>query len=180
MNRFRMVAMVLGLLAGCADEAKEEGLPVVHDDALDVDYVVHPETGRRWLRCALGQTYDADRGACAGEATRFGFLAALEACPDGYAVPSNEDFATVLCNFRGQFDEVCPGNNRYDPCADCSICASMFPGDTGMYPSSSYDPFPGNESYYHFWSFWFDLGCMVDDATTPQNPVHTVRCVEAP
>lgn len=151
---------------------------VYHDETTGLYLVNHPETGRRWLRCPIGQEWSEDSCACEGETSLLYFAEAIGECPPGFVFPSDDDFATVLCNYSEAMIEECPAEH-FDACAECSLCDLIFPEDVGYYPSSDYQ-FDVETGTGAVRGYDFGTGCSSEDYYDDNlyGPCWNVRCVE--
>ena len=131
-KKWCVIAGLLAAIAGCQNE--DDTARAFFDDETGQWVVAHPETGKLWLRCDIGQTWNRQSGRCTGERLEMIYSEALLACPDGFSMPSNADMASVLCNL---VDEGEYGHRKYDPCSECSTCDYMFPDEKGGYFSST-------------------------------------------
>ena len=170
--RRTIVQVVLCVLSGCEtttgnDDNTDTGGgscdgTAYLDENLERYVVCHPTTTDIWLRCPIGQNWNPKTSACEGEITQLTYLDAQDACPEGYGLPTNDDFSTILCNFSQTMISDCPADH-YASCSECSICDLMFPTDTGQYLSADSIPIYDGEAYRIF-VFDFNTGCVIEDA----------------
>lgn len=164
----RVSLLVLGfaLSASCQDDACDPD--VYLDDETGQWVVDNPRTGRTWLRCPLGQEWDAEVLHCAGQAALFGYAEAQGACPAGFSWPGDGDFGTVLCDPV----DISGCDAQYGSCSDCDLCRLMFEVDTGRYVSDSSGGSSGGVTTYDF-----GTGCA-NWGADPESTNINVRCVK--
>ncbi len=89
-----------------------------------------------WCRCDVGQSWNGE--ICEGDSKGFDWESASESCPVGYVVAHHFDYAELLGNCNGNFDD----NNLIfcDSCSQSDSCISIF-GDTihTLWTANSYD-----------------------------------------
>jgi len=97
-------------------------------DGPSEDYVVQPDTDKRWKRCPVGMTWDGWR--CTGTATRMAWSTAMSSCPSGYHLPYLDDFIALL---GGCIDSVLNHEDTFlgmcNTCAESAACSAMFSDD---------------------------------------------------
>lgn len=101
-----------------------------------LDHVPQPGTDKCWT-CLIGEA-GADGGKCPNveanyDPKEFKLADAREACPDGFDIPSIEDFVSIYS--KCQFDDF--SNIDCGECSDDNLCRSMFGNslDTGVWSS---------------------------------------------
>lgn len=167
---------------GCIEDATSKSQDVEFDKDLNAWIVYHPQTNAMWLRCDVGQTWNPEKKACEGDVARVMLLESMNACPDGFTLPSNADFATILCNFSSN-QSFCNGNAGYDSCEDCSNCHLMFP-DIGnesysaSYYSSDFYWIEEIERYNCFnFELWGEASCVFDYTLKGNDEEKSVKCI---
>ncbi len=78
-----------------------------------------------WCRCDVGQSWNGE--ICEGDSEKFGWESASEICPEGYGLPSHVDFAALLGNCSGDFDE--DDMVTCDSCSQSESCVAVFEDD---------------------------------------------------
>lgn len=186
MNKIQMVfvwlvvSILLCVVFSCSEE-EENGVCQVNEDADTQQYVIaHSQTGVLWLRCAIGQEWNDKSCKCEGEPTKLNLTDAMQACPEGFVFPSNQDMVSVICNYQGSAQtQTCP-EDLYENCGQCSICNAMFGNDDGIYPSSDLVPQEdwGKEGWIvDIWDF--GVACHYadwDDGVS--STMYNVRCIK--
>lgn len=81
--------------------------------------------GLFWLYCLVGQKYDK---GCTGDALILTWEQALEACPDGYRLPTLEEFMGLLGECQSDFDETKGATATCLACPASEICNEAYPG----------------------------------------------------
>ena len=79
--------------------------------------------GVSWCRCDVGQSWNGE--TCEGDSIGwFDWDSALESCPEGYFIASNVQYAELLGNCVGNFDD----NDliECDSCGQNDSCVSIF------------------------------------------------------
>jgi hypothetical protein len=143
------------------------------DEELGQWVVRHEVTGRRWLRCPVGQEWNPGACECEGLPNEGDFGWARTACPEGFFWPSDYDFTSVLCNLvHNDGEAAC--DDHYSPCEECSVCREMFGADRGWYASSNSDLDRINGHWGESSGYSFANGCF-GSASDEKMPV---RCVE--
>lgn len=128
-----------------------------------------PDTALFWLRCPIGQEWEAS--SCQGSPKQLQWKEALKACPAGYRLPFKKEFIELL---GGCEDAVKRGNKGgCQECATSKTCSSMFGEDTLDYWTSL--PFAGDPSYA--WFVDFEYG-SVDSYGSKDSSCH-VRCLRS-
>jgi formylglycine-generating enzyme required for sulfatase activity len=128
--------------------------------------VQQPGTSLYWLRCPLGQYWDVNDCACAGDLETQLWDAALTVCPSGYRLPTKEEFMDLL----GRCPPSCPNYCECDSCATSTTCADMFGSTNEWYwASDSYDDSQA-------WTAWFQIGAI---STRDKTSSSWVRCVRS-
>jgi len=173
MNKiFSIVAVIACLVASVACD--HIGYPVFQDEQTGEWVVKHPRNGRYWLRCDVGQKWDQKNKKCTGERVELVYTKAMNACPEGFMLPNNKDFATILCNYGHDVDD----RIKYDSCSECSICDRMFPDGKNIYYSSNTYWSDEVNDYIGFvfelWSGYVWYGGPTQDETA------NVMCIKIP
>ena len=112
--------------------------------------VKQPGTSLYWLRCPLGKRWKGK--ACSGERMSSYWTKAMRVCPDGYRLPTQQEFMALLggCHKQRRAGDYFDCNT----CAKSKTCRSMFGKDMGRYWSSS----PWDDS--SIWDAHFRLGIV--------------------
>ncbi len=97
----------------------------------DMD-ILQPGTETVWLKCPLGRTFDGQ--VCKGQSASMNFKDALSACPEGYRLPTLDEFVTLLGGCDDNVKKKNPGM-----CSSCreGACYEMFRSDIDCYWSSA-------------------------------------------
>ena len=103
----------LCLLASACDDGSG-GAGAACDDAAAIE---QSSTALVWLRCPLGTCWDGE--LCQGEPLVWEWGGALEACPDGYRLPTRQEYVDLLGGCAG-------GSAECDSCDMNPTCAPMF------------------------------------------------------
>lgn len=140
-------------------------LPVVQAGA----EVHRPASPLRWLRCAVGQTWDGK--ACVGIARSLDWKEAASSCPAGYRLPTAQEFGTLLActNESGTSDRDA---RTCRPCPEAGACHGLFGQDTGQYWSLS-----PVVSYFLPADVSFETGRFSRAEFSMPYSSHAVRCV---
>jgi hypothetical protein len=86
--------------------------------------VNQPNSSNVWLRCPVGMTWD--RFECIGEPAKYLYDDALLACPDGFGLPAEENFQSLLAGCEKGYitnKDVC------ELCVDSPDCIATFGAD---------------------------------------------------
>lgn len=170
---------------GCSEKVTNTTYNVEFDENLNQWIVRHPETGAIWLRCDIGKEWNPDKQICVGDATPTTLQGSQAACPDGFTLPSNADFATILCNYSTS-RPACLGYAGYDSCETCSTCNNMFPdiGDksySASYFSSDFYWIEEVESYHCFnFELWGENSCVFEynvPEESEKNEKKNIKCI---
>lgn len=166
----------------CNEDVTSKAYDVSFDENLREWIVYHPETNAMWLRCDVGQTWHPDKKVCEGDVAEVTLLESVDACPDGFTLPSNADFATILCNFSRNLPP-CNGNSGYDSCENCTICHLMFPevgneSYSASYYSSDFYWIEETERYNCFnFDLWGEASCIYDYTVDGSREKKSVKCI---
>ena len=118
-----------------------------------------------WLRCPLGQCWIDNN--CVGVPGRFSWDKAMDACPQGWRLPTREDFLDLL----GECEEDASGDGT-ETCGscgeECNALFGLYNDDHGYYWSSTED---GEEA----WSVYFNYG---NAGFESKDEKHWARCVK--
>jgi hypothetical protein len=97
------------------------------------DGIAQPDSDLIWMRCPLGGLWDG--AACQWTCSWMTWPEALVACPDGWRLPTLQEFIDLL----GDCDaDVLAGNWGYcNSCSQSPACASMFSPTTGLFWSAT-------------------------------------------
>jgi hypothetical protein len=135
--RFLFGMVFLSMLSSCdKEELCTKG--VQYDEDTGQYVILDESTGETWMRCRLGEEWDEEGCTCEGEPTQVLIADAPDACPDGFILPSNEDFASILCNSLGGHTRMCP-NEQYEKCKNCEDCRNLFGSeDEGIFLTSDH------------------------------------------
>lgn len=167
--RKQFLVLTLGLapclLSACGDGEAADAVKRSETAVNDID-------GAVWMTCAVGQTFDASAGACTGEPAAIPCEETLTTCPEGFALPTKDNFQNALCGLIGSMDDVC-ATDRFMSCAKCDVCTALFGQDTGSYPI--------REGYVRDGMYigevvHFETGCSDDDGFP--DTLCNVRCVK--
>ncbi len=108
-----------------------------------------------WQRCAVGQTWNATRRSCDGQASVFGRSSAQElTAPGGFRVPTRHELSTLIyCSDTREFGQDCSSSGSY---TRPTIMAEAFPNTPSArsWSSSTYT-WMINVSY---WYVDFEVG----------------------
>ena len=66
----------------------------------DMNEIKQPYTDLYWLRCPLGQTWNGS--ACTGKTNQMDWTTAQSACPEGFRVPTRQEFMSLLGGCDGR------------------------------------------------------------------------------
>jgi TolB-like protein len=91
--------------------------------------VQQPGTKLLWLRCRHGKIWNGT--SCEGQTKKMRWEDAPKACPEGYRVPTVDEYKTLLGGCSGRESISCTS------CSTSPSCSSMFGSDAGVYWSSS-------------------------------------------
>ncbi len=143
------------------EKARKERIAKIKD-------VKQPGTNLYWLRCPIGQRWTGS--SCKGKAREMNWHKAKNACPDGYWLPTRQEFVSLL----GGCDADVKGGKggSCNKCAKSRKCRSMFGKDERHYWSSSSD---AADSPY-VWNVRFNSGDV--DCGDKDNDFG-VRCVRS-
>jgi hypothetical protein len=179
---FALMGALCAVLAGCDDGEPQGGIAVRLDGETGQWVVDHPTSGLAWLRCMIGQSWNADAGRCDGEQTLFYLFDAVKACPAGFSLPTDADLASVICNYKGTGTVNCP-LDEYDPCSECSVCVDLFGKDTdGWILSADMEKTESQGKDWWLTRVWdFKTGCATMDGDGGTDYLcYNVRCVKRP
>ena len=153
------------------------GCDVYSDPETGQTVIKDSETGKTWLRCPMGQTWDEKTCSCIGTLKKYSLQESLEACPDGYQLPQNEDFRDVVCD---EIEPVVCDVKRYDACQECSKCVSLFGMDEGNYVTSDIET--TDEGWYiNIWNlrnFCHIVDLVPNESTVQEGVGPYVRCIK--
>ncbi len=95
--------------------------------------VSQPGTDLCWFRCPMGRTWDGSE--CTGDTARKNWNDAMATCPDGYSLPTRDQFMALL----GNCDSYVTGGSygSCDSCSASSTCNGMFGSDEEVYWTST-------------------------------------------
>ena len=144
-------------------------------------YVIDRQTGLEWMRCALGQSYDAGTNRCIGDPSRYDWAGALQVAQDypGWRLPTIKELQSLV-------DMQCYGpaiNSRIFPDTPGSPAPEYFggtptPPPVGFWSSTPFHELDGRGEYSQAWILQPFLG---DATPAPKtNPVNYVRLVRDP
>jgi hypothetical protein len=93
------------------------------------DGIAQPDSDLVWMRCPLGGLWDG--AECQWTCSWMTWPEAIDACPDGWRLPTRQEFVDLLGNCDA---DVLGGNWGYcDSCSESPACASMFSPTTGLF-----------------------------------------------
>ncbi len=139
------------------------------------------QTGLIWMRCALGQSYDAGTNRCIGDPQRYDWAEALQAAQQypGWRLPTIKELQSLV-------DMQCYGpaiNLRIFPDTPGSPAPEYFqttptPPRVGFWSSTPFHKPDGSGQYAQAWILQPFLG---DAVVTPKsNAINYVRLVRDP
>jgi alpha-tubulin suppressor-like RCC1 family protein len=111
------------------DEMRELTGLLTKPDALAKNEIIPPGSALRWLRCAVGQTWDGK--GCTGVPQRLDWKSAATSCPAGYRVPTAREFKVLLgCPTAENPDEK---SWSCQSCAASNSCSTWLGHDAESY-----------------------------------------------
>ncbi len=131
-----------------------------------------PNTNLFWLRCPIGETWNGI--SCHGISEYMNWYAAEFACPDGFRLPTREEFIELFGSCETKVLEgdwgVC------NSCSNSDICGNMFPKeDIAWYWSSTFYSEGAIDSVNRAWGAGFYGGDISMSETVEEQNVRCVR-----
>ena len=117
-----------------SDSETEQEETDAGEDAGDSDDINLPEYEQEgadlfWLYCLAGQTYE---DGCSGEALVLTWEQALDACSDGYRLPTLDELMAFLGECQRGFDESVGETATCLPCPSSQHCGEAYPGTENL------------------------------------------------
>jgi hypothetical protein len=169
--RISTIALALYLFSACDTGTASD---TTSDVAISrTETQVNAIDGAVWMTCALGQTWNESNGTCAGEPSAVPCEKTADACPEGFNLPTKNNFKNAMCGLVGSEDTVCP-NDRFMPCSGCDVCKELFGKDVGMYTVREGTV---HDDMYVGDVVDFKTGCATDDGYP--DTLCNVRCVKS-
>ena len=126
--------------------------------------VTDTRTGLVWMRCSLGQTWNAGTRTCDGTASTYTWQAALQSAIDVNSGASNDD-GDGAAGYAGATDWRLPNRNELTSiverrCWEPAINVALFPNtpSSWFWSSSPYAGSSGDAWYVHFYDGYVNAG----------------------